>query len=219
VDVHAWWIAPLFAVITATTCCTSTHPVQNRDFRAAEQATLPQQRPQATVKCLDAGSYVIDLSTLSRQAFAMLTMSVHLSGSSNRQAIFRAPVTRIAQSVGLNRPDATSDRTIEVESGRRLWSPLCSQDRLSIMFFECYMISPLHTSPTPPDVRIPAPETRNAFRCRRLRCSADEWAPIMFIVPSSHCEEKCPSILSYATNYLTDSVQRRFLQLKIFTVS
>jgi hypothetical protein len=149
-DVDAQWVALLFAVIAATMCCANTDIVRQWGFRAAEQATLSHHWLQATVKCLDAASYMTNFSILSCQAVATLTMSAHLLGASNQQAVLLASVTRIAQSLGLHRLDEASDRTIEVESGRRVWSQLCMQDWFSITFSECYLISPLHTTSIPP---------------------------------------------------------------------
>jgi hypothetical protein len=149
-DADAQWVALLFAVIAATMCCANTDIVRQWGFRAAEQATLSHQWLQATVKCLDAASYMTNFSILSCQAVATLTMSAHLLGASNQQAVLLASVTRIAQSLGLHRLDEASGRTIEVESGRRVWSQLCMQDWFSITFSECYLISPLHTTSIPP---------------------------------------------------------------------
>jgi hypothetical protein len=149
-DVDAQWVALLFAVIAATMCCASTGIVRQWGFRAAEQATLSHHWLRATVKCLDAANYMTNFSILSCQAVATLTMSAHLLGASNQQAVLLASVTRIAQSLGLHRLDEASGRTIEVESGRRVWSQLCMQDWFSITFSECYLISPLHTTSIPP---------------------------------------------------------------------
>lgn len=149
-NVDTQWVALIFSVITATMCCASTSVVRGWGFKAAEQATLSQQWLQATVKCLDAASYMANSSILSCQAVATLTMSAHLLGFSNQQAVLLASVTRIAQSLGLHRLDEANDRTIEVEAGRRLWSQLCTQDWFSITFAECYLISPLHTCSTSP---------------------------------------------------------------------
>jgi hypothetical protein len=149
-NVDAQWVALLFAVMAATMCCASTGIVRQLGFRAAEQATLSHQWLQATVKCLDAANYMTNFSVLSCQAVATLTMSAHLLGASNQQAVLLASVTRIAQSLGLHRLDEGSGRTIEVESGRRVWSQLCMQDWFSITFSECYLISPLHTTSSPP---------------------------------------------------------------------
>jgi hypothetical protein len=145
VDVDTQWVALLFAVIAATMCCATTSVVRGWGFKSAEQATLSQQWLQATVKCLDAARYMANSSISSCQAVATLTMSAHLLGFSNQQAVLLASVTRIAQSLGLHRLDEASDRIIEVEAGRRLWSQLCTQDWFSITFAECYLISPLHT--------------------------------------------------------------------------
>ena len=149
-NVDSQWVALLFAVMAATMCCATTSTLRAWGFRSAEQTTLSHQWLQATTKCLDAASYMANFSILSCQAVATLTMSAHLLGFSNQQAVLLASVTRIAQSLGLHRLDEASDRTIEVESGRRLWSQLCTQDWFSITFSECYLISPLHTSSVQP---------------------------------------------------------------------
>jgi hypothetical protein len=148
--VDSQWVALLFAVIAATMCCAPASTLCRWGFRSAEQATLSQQWLKATTMCLDAASYMANFSILSCQAVATLTMSAHLLGFSNQQAVLLASVTRIAQSLGLHRLDESSGRTIEVESGRRLWSQLCTQDWFSITFSECYLISPLHTSSLQP---------------------------------------------------------------------
>jgi hypothetical protein len=150
INVDSQWVALLFAVIAATMCCATTSTLRSWGFRSAEQATLSQQWLKATTKCLDAAGYMANFSILSCQAVATLTMSAHLLGFSNQQAVLLASVTRIAQSLGLHRLDESSDRTVEVESGRRLWSQLCTQDWFSITFSECYLISPLHTSSVQP---------------------------------------------------------------------
>lgn len=148
--VDTQWVALLFAVLTASMCCANAKTVRQWGFRATEQVILSQKWLQATTKCLDVGGYMANFSILSCQAVATLTMSAHLLGFSNQQAILLASVTRIAQSLGLHRLNESSDRTIEVETGRRVWSQLCTQDWFSITFSECYLISPLHTSSIAP---------------------------------------------------------------------
>ncbi|KAK4561464.1 hypothetical protein LTR86_004782 [Recurvomyces mirabilis] len=144
------WVALLFAVLAASISCGNRNVVAAWGFRSAEQSTLSQKWYEAAKACLNAGHYMTNLSIVSCQTIATLTMSAHLLGHSDEQAVLLACATRIAQSLGLHRLDSTRVSSIEVETGRRLWCQLCTQDWFAIAFTECYLISPLHTKSAAP---------------------------------------------------------------------
>ncbi|KAK5127336.1 hypothetical protein LTR85_006675 [Meristemomyces frigidus] len=139
------WIALLFAILTASIACGNKPAVLGWGFKLGEQELLSQKWLQATVGCLQKAQYMANPSILACEAISTLTMSAHLLGCSNQQAILLASATRIAQSLGLHRLDDTAERTIEVETGRRVWAQLCTQDWFSIPFSECYLVNPLYS--------------------------------------------------------------------------
>ena len=135
---------------------------------------------KAAVTCLHLAEFMSRHHIYSVQAIATLTMSAHLLGFSNDQAVLLGSALKIAQSLGLQRlgpelddtanvngqpPDERAyEKIISREVGRRLWSQLCIQDWFSIPFSEMYSIKALHVSTTPPrnyddDTMLPLPQS------------------------------------------------------------
>ncbi|KAK3116626.1 hypothetical protein LTR53_002801 [Teratosphaeriaceae sp. CCFEE 6253] len=137
------WVALLFSVLTASVCCGTESALSA--FANSEREILSLKWLQAVVTCLNAANWLGNASISSCQAISTLTISAHLLGFSNQQAVLLASATRIAQSLGLHRLDEASGLTVEVETGRRVWSQLCTQDWFSVPFADCYMISPLYS--------------------------------------------------------------------------
>ncbi|KAK3642377.1 hypothetical protein LTR56_010730 [Elasticomyces elasticus] len=144
------WVALLFSVLAASISCGSKATVSSWGFGVEEQEMLSVRWLEAVITCLDASNYMASQSVLSCQAISTLTISAHLLGYSDQQAILLAAATRIAQALGLHRLDDSSERTVEVEAGRRLWSQLCTQDFFSIPFTECYLINPVYSKSSDP---------------------------------------------------------------------
>ncbi|KAK3676882.1 hypothetical protein LTR78_003086 [Recurvomyces mirabilis] len=187
------WVALLFAVLAASISCGNRSVVAAWGFRSAEQSTLSQKWFEAARTCLNAGHYMTNLSMVSCQTIATLTMSAHLLGHSDEQAILLACATRIAQSLGLHRLDSTRERSIEVETGRRLWCQLCTQDWFAIAFTECYLISPLHTKSAAPshcddDTMQPVEphEPTISSYCRFLNSIAELMPPLQDDIEASN---------------------------------
>ncbi|KAK4901806.1 hypothetical protein LTR27_001578 [Elasticomyces elasticus] len=144
------WVALLFSVLAASISCGSKATVSSWGFGVEEQEMLSVRWLEAVITCLDASNYMASQSVLSCQAISTLTISAHLLGYSDQQAILLAAATRIAQALGLHRLDDSSEKTVEVEAGRRLWSQLCTQDFFSIPFTECYLINPVYSKSSDP---------------------------------------------------------------------
>ena len=142
------WAALLFAVLAGSMVCSNV--VQRWGFRLAEQELLAREWLQGVTTCLHAGQYMSVPSMLSCSAIVTMTMSAHLLGSSNPQAVLLASAVRIAQSLGLHRLDETASVSLEREVGRRVWAQLCCQDWFSIPFTECYSINPLYSQTLEP---------------------------------------------------------------------
>ncbi|KAJ9157564.1 C6 zinc finger domain containing protein [Pleurostoma richardsiae] len=149
--VNLQWVALLFAVMSGSLTCAPTEQAQAWGFRDPERETLCKRWFQAAVSCLNRAEYASNHSILSCQAIATLTISAHLLGFSNMQSVMLAAAVRIAQSLGLHRlgPGAPGG-VVQKETGRRVWSQLCSQDWFSIPFSESYLVNPLYSQSTPP---------------------------------------------------------------------
>jgi hypothetical protein len=143
--VNLQWVALLFSILTGSICCAPVKLAQEWGFREAEQDILSKRWFRAVNTCLTRAEYTANHSIFSVQAVATLTISAHLLGYSNMQTIHLASAVRIAQCLGLHKlgKDA-SGGLIEKETGRRVWSQLCTQDWFGIPFSETYLISPLY---------------------------------------------------------------------------
>ncbi|KAJ5223318.1 hypothetical protein N7468_007860 [Penicillium chermesinum] len=120
-------------------------------FDAREARLLSQKWYRAVAVALTAADYTDNLSIFAVQAIATLTHTAHMLGHSNNQSIMLAAAIRIAQSLGLHRlgEDARGPDE-ELETGRRVWQELCTQDWFSTSFSESYIITPLHSTSLPP---------------------------------------------------------------------
>jgi hypothetical protein len=149
-DVDMLWVALLFSVLTGAISCGDKMTVLAWGFDEAEQEMLSSKWFQATVTCLNTADYMARHSILACEAIATLTISAHILGYSNQQAILLASAVRIAQSLGLHRLTDSVKKTLEREIGKRVWAQLCSQDWFSIPFSECYLVNPLYSRTTAP---------------------------------------------------------------------
>lgn len=138
------WVALLFAVMVGSMTCGNKAVVASWGFHDQEQVVLSGKWLQAVLSCLNAAHYMSRPSIRACQAIATLTISAHILGHSNQQAVLLASAVRIAQSLGLHQLDDNSEVSVERETGRRVWMQLCSQDWFSIPFSETYLINPLH---------------------------------------------------------------------------
>ncbi|EME80015.1 uncharacterized protein MYCFIDRAFT_96675, partial [Pseudocercospora fijiensis CIRAD86] len=143
-DVDLQWVAVLFAVLCGSICCGSRSALSRWGFHEHEQELLSKKWHRAVVTCLNRAHYMARPSIRSCEAIATLTICAHILGYSNQQAVLLASAVRIAQSLGLHRPDDTSPKTVDRETGRRDWTQLCSQDWFSIPFSECYLVNPIY---------------------------------------------------------------------------
>jgi hypothetical protein len=179
-DMDLRWAALLFAIMAGSMTCASEPMAAAWGFRKAERAKLTRQWYKASVTCLHLAEFMSRHHIYSVEAIATLTMSAHILGFSNDQAVLLGAALKIAQSLGLQRlgielDDTASingappvgpamDKIISREVGRRLWSQLCIQDWFSIPFSEMYSIKALHVSTTPPrnyddETMLPLPQT------------------------------------------------------------
>ncbi|EMC96149.1 hypothetical protein BAUCODRAFT_46052, partial [Baudoinia panamericana UAMH 10762] len=149
-DVDLQWIALLFAVLTGCMACGNEDQLSECGFLLEERELLSSRWFQAVTTCLDAAHYMANLSIRACEAIATMTMSAHILGFSNQQSILLASAARVAQSLGLHRLDDSTPLNVERESGRRLWTQLCSQDWFGIPFSDSYSINPLHSHTVPP---------------------------------------------------------------------
>ncbi|KAF7188199.1 Agnestins biosynthesis cluster transcription factor AgnL11 [Pseudocercospora fuligena] len=144
-DVDMQWVAVLFAVLCGSICCGSKSALSRWGFHQNEQELLSRKWHHAVVTCLNQARYMARLSIRSCEAIATLTICAHMLGFSNQQAVLLASAVRIAQSLELHRLDDTSLKTVDRETGRRVWTQLCSQDWFSIPFSECYLVNPIYS--------------------------------------------------------------------------
>ncbi|SPO07172.1 uncharacterized protein DNG_09866 [Cephalotrichum gorgonifer] len=172
-EVNLQWVAFLFAVLTGSMTCVSSHTAEVWGYRDSERETLSKKWFQAVIACLNQADYAANHSILSVQAIATLTISAHMLGFSNMQSIYLAAAVRIAQSLGLHRlTPETPGSFVEKETGRRAWTQLCSQDWFSLPFSETYLVNPLYSKSEPP-----------------LNCDDGEVVPL---------PESVPTVTSYA---------------------
>ena len=179
-DMDLRWAALLFAIMAGSMTCASEQMTATWGFRKAERAKLTRQWYKASVTCLHLAEFMSRHHIYSVEAIATLTMSAHILGFSNDQAVLLGSALKIAQSLGLQRlgpelDDTASmngeppvgqirDKIISREVGRRVWSQLCIQDWFSIPFSEMYSIKALHVSTTAPrnyddETMLPLPQS------------------------------------------------------------
>ena len=157
-DVNLQWVALLFAILTGSLTCSSSHTASSWGYKDAERSKLCRQWYNATVTCLNLAGYVEEHTVYSIQAISTLTISAHMLGLANSQTVLLASANRIAQSLGLHRlgeekvsiTDSNSPLRVESarrlmrETGRRVWCQLCTQDWFSIPFSESFALNPNH---------------------------------------------------------------------------
>lgn len=149
--VNLQWVALLFSVLAGSITCAPIHRAQAWGFREPERETLSRRWVRAVITCLNKAEYAANQSILSVQAIATLTISAHLLGFSNMQSIHLAAAVRIAQSLGLHRlTEDSPGNAVERETGKRVWSQLCSQDWFSLPFSETYLVNPIYSHSEPP---------------------------------------------------------------------
>ncbi|KIX02577.1 uncharacterized protein Z518_08518 [Rhinocladiella mackenziei CBS 650.93] len=149
--VNLQWVALLFAVMAGTITSAPTYEANKWRFEEKEIRVLSQKWYRVVIALLNAAGYTANHSLYSVQAIATLTSTAHILGHSNSQSVMLASAVRIAQSLGLHRlnEDARGD-AIELETGRRVWEQLCTQDWFSTSFSETYTINHLHCTSLPP---------------------------------------------------------------------
>ncbi|KAJ4348493.1 uncharacterized protein N0V89_009869 [Didymosphaeria variabile] len=140
------WLALLFAILTGSMTCASSSTLEKWGFSSNEQPTLSQKWYEASVICLNLSNYIEIHTIYSVQAIATLTISAHVIGKSNSQAVLLASAGKIAQTLGLHRLGSEStDLSIEQlrkrEAGKRVLTQLCTQDWFQIPFSETYALS------------------------------------------------------------------------------
>lgn len=150
IDLDVQWLALLFAILVGSMACADDASMHRWGFRASEQSMLAHEWLRGVTTLLNAGQYMAFPTLTSCMAITTLTMSAHLLGASNTQAVLLASAIRIAQSLGLHRLDDSKPRSMERELGRRVWAQLCQQDWFSIPFAECYLIQPMYSKSLPP---------------------------------------------------------------------
>ncbi|TPX18641.1 uncharacterized protein E0L32_002498 [Thyridium curvatum] len=149
--VNLQWVALLFSILAGTITCAPVYRAHVWGFRDPERETLSRRWARASVTCLNRAEYTANHSILSVQAIATLTIAAHMLGLSNMQSIHLAAAVRIAQSLGLHRLTEDSPGTpVEKETGKRVWSQLCSQDWFSLPFSETYLVNPIYSHSDPP---------------------------------------------------------------------
>jgi hypothetical protein len=146
------WVALLFAVMAGTlTSAPSQEAEEEWRFGEEEARLLSAKWYRAVVALLGAADYTAHHSLYSVQAVATLTGPAHILGHSNSQSVMLAAAVRVAQSLGLHRlgEDARGDE-VDLETGRRVWEQLCTQDWFSTSFSETYSIQALHSTSLSP---------------------------------------------------------------------
>ncbi|KAI1613520.1 hypothetical protein EDD36DRAFT_382232, partial [Exophiala viscosa] len=145
------WIALLFSVMAGTITSAPAHEARKWGFDESEARLLSQKWYKAVIVSLNSAIFMADHSLHAVQAITTLTNTAHMLGHSNAQSVMLASAVRIAQSLGLHRLDEDARGTdIELESGRRAWQELCTQDWFSTSFSESYSINPLHSTSVAP---------------------------------------------------------------------
>ena len=150
-QVDLQWVALFFSILAGSMTCAPPETSRSWGFKASERALLSKRWFSAVISSLNEADYTAKQSILSVQAISTLTISAHLLGNSNTHAVHLAAAVRIAQGLGLHH--LTGDgpgNDVHRETGRRVWTHLCSQDWFSTSFYETYLINPLHSSSEPP---------------------------------------------------------------------
>lgn len=149
--INLQWVALLFSIIAGTITSAPMHQARKWGFDENEARILSQKWFKAVVISLNAANYTAHHSLHAVQAITTLTNTAHMLGHSNTQSVMLASAVRIAQSLGLHRLDEDArDGEIALETGRRVWQELCTQDWFSTAFSEAYSINPLHSISLPP---------------------------------------------------------------------
>ncbi|KIW82414.1 hypothetical protein Z517_05441 [Fonsecaea pedrosoi CBS 271.37] len=145
------WVALLFSIMAGTITSAPAHEARKWGFDESEARLLSQKWYKAVVVALNAANYSAHHSLHAVQAITTLTNTAHMLGHSNAQSVMLASAVRIAQSLGLHRlDDDAPGGAVELETGRRVWQELCTQDWFSTAFSESYSINPLHSTSLPP---------------------------------------------------------------------
>ncbi|EXJ79400.1 hypothetical protein A1O3_08902 [Capronia epimyces CBS 606.96] len=145
------WVALLFSVMAGTITSAPAHEAREWGFNEREARLLSQKWYKAVLVALNAANYTAHHSLHSVQAITVLTNTAHMLGHSNAQSVMLASAVRIAQGLGLHRLDDDAPGSdIELETGRRVWQELCTQDWFSTAFSESYSINLLHSTSLPP---------------------------------------------------------------------
>ncbi|KIW47071.1 uncharacterized protein PV06_02679 [Exophiala oligosperma] len=145
------WVALLFSIMTGTITSAPSCEARRWGISENEAKILSQKWHKAVITSLNAANFTAHHSLYAVQAIASLTNTAHMLGHSNTQSIMLASVIRIAQSLGLHRLDEDARGSdLELETGRRVWQELCTQDWFSTAFSESYSINPLHSTSLPP---------------------------------------------------------------------
>ena len=161
------WSALLFAIMAASLACASDSVAHSWGYLKAQKRHLSKQWHEASVSCLHLGDYMSQLNVYSIQAIQVLSMSAHNIGFSNNQFIIFGAAIRIAQNLGLQRlaPDPELDispsnnagrslprKDIQIrrETGRRIWTQMCTQDWFSIPSSDMYSINKQHFTTSRP---------------------------------------------------------------------
>ncbi|EXJ71428.1 uncharacterized protein A1O5_05236 [Cladophialophora psammophila CBS 110553] len=145
------WVALLFSVMAGTITSAPAHEARKWGFDESESRLLSQKWYKAVVVSLNAANFTAHHCLHAVQAITTLTNTAHMLGHSNAQSVMLASAVRIAQSLGLHRLDGDAPgAAVELETGRRVWQELCTQDWFSTAFSESYSINPLHSTSSPP---------------------------------------------------------------------
>ncbi|KAL6245104.1 hypothetical protein RBB50_007879 [Rhinocladiella similis] len=145
------WVALLFSIMAGTITSAPSCEARRWGIDENEAKILSQKWHKAVITSLNAANFTAHHSLYAVQAIASLTNTAHMLGHSNTQSIMLASAVRIAQSLGLHRLDEDARGSeVELETGRRVWQELCTQDWFSTAFSESYSINPLHSISLPP---------------------------------------------------------------------
>ncbi|KAK2616676.1 hypothetical protein QQS21_000499 [Conoideocrella luteorostrata] len=183
------WMALLFSIMAASLVCSPSAQIEEWGFHCAEVSELASAWFKACINCLNRANYSARRSIYSVHAIATLAMSAHVLDQSPELSVLLGAATQIARSLGLDQLDddarvdsvtATSShadrhKTLQRETGRRLWLQLCVQDWISLPFTESHTIDPLQFTTC-------KPANRNFLTMDPI-------------------DEVCPTYVSY-TNYL-----------------
>ncbi len=148
--VNLQWVAMLFSVLTGSISAAPEDKALSWGFRDLERGTLSRQWFRAVIKLLNMAEFTANQSILSAQAIATLTISAHILGFSNMQSVHLAAATKIAKALGLHKLGSDCKPSVEVETGRRVWCQLTTQDWFSIPFTETYLVNPLYSQSLAP---------------------------------------------------------------------